>query len=818
MLTRSEDIPVRFLKLILPEQGCYIAAIKNSKAKGFKPSLFAATIEELWSVIQDADRDGYEAYQACACFKEPMNDPAGTPAGDKRLGRTKHNALGAKAFWLDIDVGQGKVFKNQDEAISALKEFCTKLGLPAPIIVSSGWGLHVYWPLHQMLDRGTWEHYARGLKNLCRKHDLHADQGRTADISSVLRTPGTHNRKHGMERKVELDPQFLNIPPYAIERFKIFADHTDAPSLQHEERSKFDPYGKFELELKLKDLSYLGAPNRRRLGLAGLEKDYPPCSGELIAEQCEQVRALRDCKGNLPEPLWYAALGVVAFCEDGDKLGHEWSSGDTNRYTPRETQERLDRARTLTGATTCQHFHDLDAAVCERCPHWRTIKSPIALGMRRATPQGAQHSPPMTPAGQVLPRWERTKGGALASKSYTNARLALQHLGLRFRHDIFHDKKIVEGGGESIETLGPQLSDAMVRALREAIIKRFPFDPGNENTREAAERACEENRFDPVLDYLASLRWDGQPRLDRWMINYLGAEDTSLNRSIGRKMLIAAVRRARQPGCKFDYVVVLEGKQGIGKSSALRILAGEENFSDQPLLHLETRTQQEAFEGVWIYELSELAGLRRAEIETVKSFLSKTEDNARPAYGRFRVDQRRRGIFVGTTNDSEYLRDATGNRRFWPVKVEAINLEALRRDRDQLLAEAAAAEAQGEPLVIPAYLYGAVAEQQEQRLLQDPWDDLLAEVKGTIYNDGANAQERIASDELLTGPLHLRLPADRLTDAATKRLRQVMNRRGWEGPKKLRFDKDVWDGRKQKKVSVTKQGYWRRPPPEDCSG
>ena len=292
--------------------------------------------------------------------------------------------------------------------------------------------------------------------------------------------------------------------------------------------------------------------------------------------------------------------------------------------------------------------------------------------------------------------------------------IALSRLGIKFRHDIFHNKKIVEG--DVAENLGPELSDSVCRALRELIIAQFGFDPGIENVQQAAERACEATRFDPVCDYLNSLQWDGQPRLDRWLATYLGADDTPLNRSIGRKMLIAMVRRARQPGCKFDYVVVLEGNQGTGKSSALCILAGEENFSDQPLLHLETRAQQEATEGVWIYELSELAGLRRTEIETLKSFISKTEDNARPAYGRFRVDQPRRCVFVGTTNDTEYLRDATGNRRFWPVRTGIVDLDALRRDRDQLWAEAAAAEARGEALELEIDLYQAVVDRQEERM------------------------------------------------------------------------------------------------------
>jgi hypothetical protein len=503
---------------------------------------------------------------------------------------------------------------------------------------------------------------------------------------------------------------------------------------------------------------------------------------------------------------------VLAFCADGDELAHKWSSGD-DRYKEHETQERLDRARTLTGATTCQHFHDLNPTVCESCAHWGTIKSPIALGVQHAPLQTTPIA--ISVGAPEAPRWEYTRGHSLKPKSYINAATALNQLGIKFRHDIFHNKKIVEG--DVVENLGRELSDPTCRALRDLIIAKYNVDCGIENVQQAAERACEQNRFDPVINYLDSLQWDRQPRLDRWMITYLGAQDTPLNRSIGRKMLIAAVRRARKPGCKFDYVTILEGPQRLGKSTALRILAGGDNFSDQPILHKDERTQQEAMEGIWIYELSELAGMRRTDVETLKNFVSRQEDKSRPAYGRFRVDQPRRCVFVGTTNDAQYLRDATGNSRFWPIKTGKIDLDALQRDRDQLLAEAARLEAQGEPLVIPAHLYGAVAEQQEQRLLHDPWDDLLAEVKGRIYNDdGDNAQERISTDDLLT--LDLRLSADKLTDVATKRLRQVMNRLGWEGPKKLRFDKQGWSEGKPKKVSISLQGYWRRPPPEDCSG
>jgi hypothetical protein len=569
-----DDISVRFLKLILPEQGYYIAAIKRSGAKGFKPSVFAPTIEELWTNVENAGQDGYETYHACAAYKEARNDPLGTPDGQKRFGRTKHNALGVKSFWLDIDAGPRKPYSSQKEAVDALAAFCRALNLPPPIVASSGSGLHVYWPLARILDPDTWKRYAEGLKRLCTTYGLHADPARTADISSVLRTPGTYNRKHGIARKVECDPAFLEIRPYEIERFSVLLEHEVTEPTSSRKKPVTEK-------------------------LLSIVPEHPPVFGQEIVKHCGQLQELRDRRGNIDEPPWYAALGVLAYCEDGNDLGHEWSKGHP-RYTYEETQTRLDRASRLSGATTCQRFHRLNPATCEACVHWQKINSPIVLGRRQVSPQvpDPQSLALATTDGRIPPKWELTTGGVIKPRSYINAGVALSQLGIRFRHDIFHNRKIVEG--DVSENLGPELSDSICRALRDRIIARFSFDPGIENVQQAAESGCEATRFDPVCDYLNSLQWDGQQRLDRWLATYLGAEDTLLSRSIGRKMLIAMVRRARRPGCKFDYVVVLEGKQGTGKSSALRVLAGDENFSDQPLLHLETRAQQEATEGVWI--------------------------------------------------------------------------------------------------------------------------------------------------------------------------------------------------------------------------
>src|SRR5262249_7405677 len=154
--------------------------------------------------------------------------------------------------------------------------------------------------------------------------------------------------------------------------------------------------------------------------------------GEEIAEYCEQLRDFRNKKGVLPEPLWYAGIGVLAFCKDGDEVAHKWSSGDA-RYTAKETQSRLERTRKLTGATTCQHFHGLKPDACERCEHWGKIKSPILLGTRPSVLRAATQQSAMA----TSPRWELTRGGVLKPGSYINATIALSQLGIKFRHDIF---------------------------------------------------------------------------------------------------------------------------------------------------------------------------------------------------------------------------------------------------------------------------------------------------------------------------------------------------------------------------------------------
>jgi predicted P-loop ATPase len=374
-----------------------------------------------------------------------------------------------------------------------------------------------------------------------------------------------------------------------------------------------------------------------------------------------------------------------------------------------------------------------------------------------------------------------TKGGDI-KPTLRNTKLAIEQLGLECSFNQFRHRKIVQG--IPLQEYEGDLSDDCCAVIRDAILERFNFDPGADRTRDAVNALCLANPFHPFRDYLNGLDWDGVPRIDMLFPTYFGAADTILNRAIGRKMMVAAVRRVRQPGCKFDTVVVAEGKQGTGKSTAFKVLAGEENFSDAEILTLSPKEQMEMLEGVLIHELSELEGISRAETTKVKAFASRAEDAGRPAYGRFKETRKRQCILVGTTNEDKYLRDQTGNRRFWPVKTDIIDLVALERDRDQLWAEAAYWEVKEEALVLPEELWAVAAVEQEARLEDDPWMDSLENIWPT-YIEKIDGFERIKSKELLGSVFNI--PADRQASYHAKRLAKLMFKLGWNGPKTIRF-------------------------------
>jgi predicted P-loop ATPase len=237
---------------------------------------------------------------------------------------------------------------------------------------------------------------------------------------------------------------------------------------------------------------------------------------------------------------------------------------------------------------------------------------------------------------------------------------------------------------------------------------------------------AQERAFHPVRDYLKRLVWDGRPRLGTWLTRYLGAASRPYTDAIGTMFLTAAVARVFEPGCKVDYVLILEGQQGISKSSACGVLGGAWFTDSLPDVGRKTDAAQH-LRRKWFVEISELSALSRAEVETLKAFLSRRVERYRPPYGRAEVVEPRSCVFMGTTNKETYLKDETGGRRFWPVRLGQIDLQALAADRDQLFAEAVIAYQRGEPWWPTANFERLhIRAEQDARREVDPWQEPIA--------------------------------------------------------------------------------------------
>lgn len=244
----------------------------------------------------------------------------------------------------------------------------------------------------------------------------------------------------------------------------------------------------------------------------------------------------------------------------------------------------------------------------------------------------------------------------------------------------------------------------------------------------ALELVWRENMFFELRDYLTSLVWDGVPRLDTIFIDYFGAEDTAYTRAITRKTLVAAVARVMEPGCKFDYMLILEGPQGIGKSSFLARLATNPKYYLDELRTFEGKEASELIQGKWIVEVAELSAFNKTETNIIKGFITRQTDTFRAAYGKGTKDYPRKCIFIGTTNSEEYLKDPTGERRYWPLRLNSrLKVPLNEVPVDQIWAEAYMRWQLGEPLYLPPELEEEAKRQQEMRQEANVKEGLILE-------------------------------------------------------------------------------------------
>lgn len=374
-----------------------------------------------------------------------------------------------------------------------------------------------------------------------------------------------------------------------------------------------------------------------------------------------------------------------------------------------------------------------------------------------------------------------TKGGVYVS-SVENVRLILEN-DTAWHGVLAHNERNLD-----LTVTNPPFGkdgDTSERAIRDADLndavrwfgKHYGFEPGERQMKSSLTAHAMRNSYERVREYLESVTWDGTERLPHFLPVYFGAVRNAYTEAIGCRWMISAVARTLEPGCKADHVLVIEGDQGIGKSSALEILCGNDKWFGDSIPNIDNKDAQQYLGGMWIVELAEMDAATKAEASTLKKFITSRIDKYRPPYGAYFVNQSRRCVFAGTVNHDTYLKDDTGGRRFWCFASSKINLEGLSQDRDQLWAEAVARYRRGESwhLVEPELIELAQREQSDRREV-DPWH---ASVANWLNKPGNRSMgtDGVSSADILEGALEL--SSSQQHAGAARRLAGIMRAEGW---------------------------------------
>ena len=629
--------------------------------------------------------------------------------------RNKENTKAASFLHIDLDC---KDFAGtEDEALDhilalLLEEKVRPRGVPKPSFVwFTGGGFQALWKLAEPLDPEAAEELNKGLIQV-----LGGDDG-THNVDRLLRMPFSVNwlndkkRDSGREPKYGsgMDPIDLSKPPASYNPADFKLPKAKASSgMTASANSQSEEIPDFELQILPDDLSLV------------------------LPDDGVWLNAIKSGEG--PPSKQYKSRSELVFAVACWMASNEVEPGFA--------------ASVLLEPNFGISAHVLEASEPVRYAIRQVKRAILAIRARRAD-------------------WpELTEKGAPVKGSAKNIRFGVFRLGVTVRRNEFTGITTIEGAGLEDRDLGDAAD-----ILSSQFEVLWGFIASSTKVRRELIAVAHENGFNPVLAYLDQLVWDGTPRLGNWLSKYCGVPDSDIFAAFAAKTLIAAVRRVRIPGCKFDTMLVLEGAQGKGKSSLIAALSvNEEWFSDSLDLELDDKSKSEILRLVWIAECQEMNGLNKATDQKLKKFLSSRTDVYRPSYGREAVRHPRHSVIIGTTNEARYLRDQTGNRRYWPVVVEFIDLDGFKEVVSQLWAEANEREAAGESIELPEELWGVAEMEQRQRMIEDPYEDILL----TAFTD------RLGRVSMETVKRLLGLTTSRIKPFEMQRVKYAMTQAGWQ--------------------------------------
>lgn len=605
---------------------------------------FGRTIEDFQDHCEIWDKPGRGMYFGCA-----------TRLSDKRKGDAAH-CVEVPAVWGDIDVYE--IGRTKEEAIEALNAF----HMPPTLVIDSGGGVQAFWML---TEPATVADDADDLKAALREiARVFCGDPKVVDLARVMRLPGTINAKakHGGEVRIAA---LLSDNAREYELSDLIEGLSEAQPLltavSHEtkaiEQNPFEAFGEERGEgvdvVKVIDEMEDGNIHHSQVKLTAKLVSEGVDDDEIVERVMAATRAAAGVEGGSWD--WRAEEKAVRIAIKG---AHE------KGFSPSEKWEKQKEAIKQM---------EQDAVDGELEP--------------RGNPDWMDKADKDKKGEKILNTLHNIELIASEAPPFAD-RFALNELRLQIQvEDLPWD------------SCGPRdRDDDDMSSMRAYIQKNYGFKPSKDDLYDMVSVVAKRRAFNPVIEYLDAQAWDGKERIGSWLIDYMGAEDTPFNRAVGKAWLVGAVKRAYQPGCQMDYMLILEGAQGVGKSTGVQALCPSPDWFTDNLPGLVGRKENfEAITGRWIVEVGELASMRKSEVDEAKAFLTSKSDNYRPPYARTTKDNPRRCVFVGTANESSrgHFKDDSGNRRFWFVRVEDVDVEGIRRDRGQLWAEAVQAMRDG---------------------------------------------------------------------------------------------------------------------------